>query len=95
MSMKPIRDRILVKPVEEETKTSGGIFIPDTAKEKPTKGTVIGIGTGRITKEGNVIPMEVKIGDTVMYSKFAGHEVKVNNEEHVILKEEDVLAIVV
>jgi chaperonin GroES len=93
--MKPIRDRILVKPVEEETKTSGGIFIPDTAKEKPTKGTVIGIGTGRITKEGNVIPMEVKIGDTVMYSKFAGHEVKVNNEEHVILKEEDVLAIVV
>jgi chaperonin GroES len=94
MSVKPIRDRILIKPVEEETKTSGGIFIPDTAKEKPNRGKVISIGEGRITDDGKVIPLTVKEGDTVMYGQFAGTEVKLNGEEHVILKEDDVMAIV-
>jgi len=94
MSVKPIRDRILIKPVEEETKTSGGIFIPDTAKEKPNIGKVISIGEGRITDDGKVIPLIVKEGDTVMYGKYSGTEVKLNGQEHVILKEDDVMAIV-
>jgi chaperonin GroES len=94
MSVKPIRDRILIKPVEEETKTSGGIFIPDTAKEKPNTGKVISIGEGRITDDGKVIPLIVKEGDTVMYGKYSGTEVKLNGQEHVILKEDDVMAIV-
>ena len=94
MSVKPIRDRILIKPVEEETKTSGGIFILDTAKEKPNTGKVISIGEGRITDDGKVIPLIVKEGDTVMYGKYSGTEVKLNGQEHVILKEDDVMAIV-
>jgi len=94
MSIRPIRDRILVQPEEEETKTAGGIFIPDTAKEKPMRGKVIAVGDGKVTDDGSVVPMAVKLGDTVLYGKFAGTEVKINNEERIILTEDDVMAIV-
>jgi len=92
--MKPTRDRILVKPLEGESVTASGIVIPDNAQEKPLRGTVVAAGSGRVTDEGIVIPMEVKQGDVVMYSKFAGQTVKINNQEHIVLKEEDVLAII-
>lgn len=94
MSIKPIRDRILVLPEEQETKTAGGILIPDNAKEKPMKGKVVAIGTGKVTEDGSIVPLVIKEGDTVVYSKFSGTEVKVENEPHIILTEDDVIAIV-
>ena len=94
MKINPIRDRILIKPLDAETVTKSGIVIPEAAKEKPVTGKVLGIGTGKITEEGQIVPLVVKEGDTVMYSKFSGQTVKVGNVEHVILKEDDVMAIV-
>lgn len=94
MLIKPIRDRILVKPAEAETKTAGGLFIPDNAKEGPVKGTVVSAGTGRITKDGNIVPLVVSEGNTVMYVKGAGQTVKVDDQEHLILTEDQILAIV-
>lgn len=92
--MKPIRDRILIKPLDSDTTTASGIVIPDAAQEKPLKGTVIAVGTGRVTEEGMVIPLEVKVGDVVLYSKFGGQTVKLEGQEHIVLKEDDVLAII-
>lgn len=92
--MKPIRDRILVKPLDSDTKTASGILIPDAAQEKPLKGKVIAAGNGRVTEEGIVIPLEVKVGDTVLYSQFGGQTVKLEGQEHIVLKEDDVLAII-
>ncbi len=94
MKINPIRDRILIKPLDAETVTKSGIVIPDNAAEKPMQGKVLGVGSGKITEEGTVVPLEVKEGDTVMYSKFAGQPVKIDNVEHLILKEDDVMAIV-
>lgn len=94
MTFKPIRDRILVRPAEQETKTASGLIIPDNAQEKPMKGTVIKVGTGRVAEDGSIVPMAVKEGDVVVYVKFSGTEVKVENEDHVILNEDDVIAIV-
>ena len=94
MTFKPIRDRILVRPEEQETKTAGGIYIPDNAQEKPMKGTVIKVGTGKVAEDGSIVPMAVKDGDVVVYGKFTGTEVKVENVNHVILNEDDVIAIV-
>jgi chaperonin GroES len=94
MSIKPVRDRILVKPLDAETTTKSGIVIPDQATEKPIQGKVIAAGSGRITEEGVHIPLEIKEGDTVMYSKFAGQSVKIADEDYIVLKEDDVLAIV-
>ena len=94
MNVTPIRDRILVKPVPAETKTASGLFIPDNATDSPDRGTVIRIGAGRITDDGTVIPMTVAEGNTVMYTKGAGQPVKVDNEDHVILTENQILAIV-
>jgi len=94
MSINPIRDQILVKPAEAETKTAGGLFIPDTAKEGPVQGTVVSTGTGHVTKEGNIVPLVVTEGNTVMYVKGAGQTVKLNDQEHLILKENNILAIV-
>lgn len=94
MKINPIRDRILIKPLDAETVTKSGLVIPDNAAEKPMQGKVLGVGSGKITEEGTVIPLEVKEGDTVMYSKFAGQPVKIDNVEHLILKEDDVMAIV-
>ena len=94
MTFKPIRDRINVRPEEQETKTAGGIYIPDNAQEKPMKGTVIKVGTGKVAEDGSIVPMAVKEGDVVVYGKFTGTEVKVENVNHVILNEDDVIAIV-
>jgi len=94
MKVKPLADRILVKRLEEEEKTKGGIIIPDTAKEKPIQGRVIAVGKGKLTEEGKVIPLEVKAGDRVLFGKYAGTEVKIEGEEHLIMREDDVLGII-
>ena len=94
MKINPIRDRFLIKPLDAETVTSFGIVIPDNAQEKPMQGEVLGVGTGKITDEGTIVPMTVKVGDKVLYGKYAGQIVKIENKDHIILKEDDVLAIV-
>jgi chaperonin GroES len=94
MKINPIRDRILIKPLDAETVTKSGIFIPDNAQEKPSQGKVLAVGTGKLTDEGQIVPLVIKEGDTIMYGKFSGQTVKVDNVEHVILKEDEVMAIV-
>ena len=94
MALKPLQDRIVIKVIEDTEQTSGGIFIPDSAKEKPQKGEVVAVGEGKTNDKGEKEPMEVKVGDKVLYSKYAGNEVKVAGEEYTILKQEDILAIV-
>ena len=94
MKIRPLQDRILVKRLEEETKTAGGIIIPDTAKEKPMEGKVIAVGSGRIDESGKRHALEVKAGDRVLFGKYAGTEVKIDDVEHVILKEDEVLGVV-
>ncbi len=93
MNVKPLRDRVLVKPLEETETTKGGIVLPDTAKEKPQRGKVVAVGSGKV-KHGQVIPLEVKEGDIVIYEKYGPSEIKVDGEEYLILKEEDILAII-
>ena len=96
MAMKkltPIGDRVVVKPEPEEAKTRSGIVLPDSAKEKPSEGTVVAVGTGRIFDNGQKVPLEVKIGDKIIYSKYGGTEVKIEDEEYIILAERDILAI--
>ena len=94
MKIQPLHDRVIVKRVEEEETTKGGIIIPDTAKEKPMEGVVVAVGSGRIEEEGKKTPLEVKKGDRVLFSKYAGTEIKIDGEEHLIMKEEDIIAIV-
>jgi chaperonin GroES len=94
MSIRPLHDRIIVKRLEEETRTKGGIIIPDTAKEKPLEGQVIAVGNGRIMEDGKVRPMDIKKGDRILFGKYAGTEIKVEGEEHLILREDDVLAVI-
>lgn len=89
----PIGDRVVVKPEPEEEKTKSGIVLPDTAKEKPSEGTVIAVGPGRVLDNGLKVPLEVKIGDRVIYSKYGGTEVKIDGEEYIILSERDILAV--
>jgi chaperonin GroES len=91
--LRPLHDRILVKRIEEEEVRRGGIIIPDTAKEKPQEGKVIAVGTGKVTDEGKKIPLDVKAGDRILFGKYSGSEVKIDDEEYLILKEEDVLGI--
>jgi chaperonin GroES len=91
--LRPLHDRILVKRVEEEEVRRGGIIIPDTAKEKPQEGKVIAVGTGKVTEDGKKIPLDVKAGDRILFGKYSGSEVKIDDEEYLILKEEDVLGI--
>jgi chaperonin GroES len=93
MKVRPLHDRILVKRVEEEQKTAGGIIIPDTAKEKPQEGRVIAVGNGKITDEGKLIPLEVSVGDRILFGKYSGSEINLDGEEHLIIREEDVLAV--
>jgi chaperonin GroES len=93
MKFKPLRDRILVKRIEQKEQKKGGLIIPDTAKEKPMEGKVIAVGAGRITDEGKRLPLEIKAGDRVLFGKYAGTEVKLDDVEHVILKEDEVLGI--
>jgi chaperonin GroES len=94
MKMIPLRDRILIKRVGEEEKTKGGIIIPDTAKEKPMQGKVIAVGKGALDKDGKLIPLEVKEGDTVLFGKYAGTDIKVEGTDHLIVRENDILGIV-
>jgi chaperonin GroES len=94
MALKPLGDRLIVKPTEAEEKTAGGIVLPDTAKEKPQQGEVIAVGSGKLLDNGKVVPMEVKIGDIIYYAKYGGTDVKLAGDEFVILRQDDVLAIV-
>ncbi|WP_341754699.1 co-chaperone GroES [Candidatus Tisiphia endosymbiont of Dioctria rufipes] len=94
MSFKPLHDRIAVKPIQQEEKTSGGIIIPDTAKEKPIQGEVVAVGKGTRSENGTVHPLEIKVGDKVLYGKWAGTEVKVDGLDLVIMKESDVMGII-
>jgi chaperonin GroES len=94
MKVRPLHDRLIVQRLEEEEKTKGGIIIPDTAKEKPMEGKVIAVGGGRIKKDGTKIPIEVKKGNRVLYAKYGGTEVKIDGEEYLIMKEDDILAII-
>lgn len=94
MKFKPLKDNVLLQVLEAESKTSGGLFLPDTAKEKPQQGKVIEVGSGkRLKKGGDIVPMSVKKGDKVLFSKYAGNEVKINGEEYLIVSEKDILAI--
>lgn len=94
MKIKPLGERILVKRVEEEEKSKGGIIIPDTAKEKPQEGKVIATGKGKTLEDGKVVPLEVKEGDRILFGKYSGTEVKIEGEEHLIMREDDVLGII-
>ncbi|MDI6731734.1 MAG: co-chaperone GroES [Candidatus Margulisbacteria bacterium] len=89
----PVGDRVVIKPEPEETKTKSGIVLPDSAKEKPQEGTIVAVGSGRILDNGQKVPIEVKVGDMVIYSKYGGTEVKLNDEEYIILSERDILAV--
>jgi chaperonin GroES len=91
--LKPIGDRIVVRPKTAEEMTKSGIILPDTAKERPQEGEVMAVGTGRIMDDGTVVPLQVKVGDTVLFSKYGGTEIKISGEEYIILREDDVLAI--
>jgi chaperonin GroES len=94
MNLKPLGDRVVVKPVDKEEKTKSGILLPDTAKEKPQEGIVEAVGTGRILDNGTKVPMELKVGDKVLYAKYAGNEFKFDEVEYLIVSEKDVLAVV-
>ena len=90
--LQPLADRLVVKPIQKEEMTKGGIYLPDTAKEKPQEGEVIAVGPGRVTDDGNRIAMDLKVGDRVIYSKYGGSEIKIDDVEMIILRESDILA---
>lgn len=94
MAIRPLHDRVLVQRVKEEEKTKGGIIIPDTAKEKPIEGKVIAVGNGKVAEDGSIRKLEVKPGDRILFGKYSGTEVKIDGEEHLILREDDILGIV-
>ncbi|HCG77012.1 MAG: co-chaperone GroES [bacterium (Candidatus Ratteibacteria) CG_4_10_14_3_um_filter_41_18] len=94
MGIRPLGDRVLIKPLEAKEKSKGGIVLPDTAKEKPQEGRVIAVGKGKVSEEGKIIPLEVKKGNKVLYGKYSGTEIMVEDEEHMILREDDILAII-
>lgn len=94
MNLKPLQDRVLVQRVEEETKTKGGIIIPDTAKEKPAEGKVIAVGNGKLDDNGKRIPLQVKPGDRILFGKYAGTEVKIEGQEYLIMREDDILGVI-
>jgi chaperonin GroES len=93
MKIRPLQDRILVKRIEEEEKTKGGIIIPDTAKEKPSEGKVVAVGKGKVLDDGKLHPLEIKKGDRVLFNKYSGSEVNIEGDEHLIIREDDVLGI--
>lgn len=94
MKLRPLNDRVVVKRIEEEQKTAGGIIIPDTAKEKPIQGEIIAVGTGKLMEDGSRKPLDVKVGDRVLFGKYAGTEVKIGTEEFLIMREDDILAVI-
>jgi len=93
MKIRPLHDRVLVKRIEEEAKTKGGIIIPDTAKEKPQEGRVVAAGSGKLLEDGTVRPLDVKAGDRILFGKYSGSEITLDGDEHIILREEDILAV--
>jgi chaperonin GroES len=94
MKLRPLHDRVIVKRLEEEEKTVGGIIIPDTAKEKPQQGKVVAVGKGKVLENGEVTPLTVKAGDRVLFGKYSGTDIKIEGEEHLIMREDDILAII-
>ncbi len=94
MKLEPLNDRVLVKRLESEEKTAGGLYIPDTAKEKPSKGQVVAVGPGKLAENGSRVAMAVKKGDEVLFNKYAGTEVKLDGVDHLVMREEDILAII-
>jgi chaperonin GroES len=94
MKIRPLYDRILVKRVDEEEKTAGGLYIPDTAKEKPQQGVVVAVGNGKIQEDGSLRKLDVKAGDKILFSKYSGNDIKIDGVEHLILREDDVLGII-
>ncbi|MEA5115384.1 MAG: co-chaperone GroES [Geobacteraceae bacterium] len=94
MNLRPLQDRIIVKRLEEENKTSGGIYIPDTAKEKPQKGEIIAVGKGKTTEDGKLMPVDVKVGDKVLFGKYAGTEIKIDGIDYLIMREDDILGVI-
>jgi len=93
MNVRPLQDRILVKRIDEESKTKGGLIIPDTAKEKPVEGKVIGVGKGKVGEDGKLRPLDVHKGDRVLFGKYSGTEIQIEGREHLIIREDDVLAV--
>ncbi len=93
MKLRPLQDRVIVKRLKSEEKTAGGIIIPDSAKEKPQEGRIVAVGKGKVTDDGKLQPLEVKKGDVVLFSKYGGTEINIDGEEHLILREEDILAV--
>lgn len=93
LNVRPLHDRILVRRMAEEEKTAGGIIIPDTAKEKPQRGEVVATGKGRVTEDGKTLPLEVKIGDKILFSKYSGTELKLEGSEYLMMREEDILGV--
>lgn len=94
MKFRPLHDRVLVKRIEQEEKTAGGIIIPDTAKEKPMEGEVIAIGTGTRLEDGKILPLDVKVGDRILFGKWSGTEVKMGSDEYLVMKESDIMGVV-
>jgi len=94
MKIRPLQDRVIVKRIEEEEKTKGGIIIPDTAKEKPMEGKIIAAGKGKVLEDGKIHPLDVKIGDRILFGKYSGTEVKIDGEEHLIMREDDILGVI-
>jgi chaperonin GroES len=94
MKIRPLHDRVIVKRMEGEEKTKGGIIIPDTAKEKPVEGKVIAVGSGKVLENGKKVPLQLKAGDRILFGKYSGTEVKIDGEEHLIMREDDIIAIV-
>ncbi|HEX7409157.1 MAG TPA: co-chaperone GroES [Candidatus Binatia bacterium] len=94
MKIRPLQDRVIVKRIAEEEKTKGGIIIPDSAKEKPQEGKIIAVGKGKMNDDGKLIPPQVKVGDRILFGKYSGSEIKLNGEEHLIMREEDILGVI-
>lgn len=94
MKIRPLQDRVIVKRIQEEEKTKGGIIIPDTAKEKPQEGKVVAVGKGKVNEDGKLTPLDVKVGDRILFGKYSGSEIKIDGDEHLIMREEDILGVI-
>ena len=94
MKIRPLQDRVIVKRIEEEEKSKGGIFIPDTAKEKPQEGKIVAVGKGKVNDDGKITPLDVKVNDRVLFGKYSGSEINIDGEEHLIMREDDILGII-
>jgi chaperonin GroES len=94
VKIRPLQDRVIVKRIEEEEKSKGGIIIPDTAKEKPQEGKIVAVGKGKLNEDGKITPLDVKVNDRVLFGKYAGTEINMDGEEHLIMREEDILGVI-